>query len=125
MVGVKGFFNGDGTALSSVGIQCAICHSSVDDSFAPGIGKRLDGWANRDLDVGAIVNLSPDLTPVATLLGVPQETVRAVLTKWGPGKFDAEVFMDGKALKPDGNSAATLIPPAFGLAGVNLHTWTG
>jgi hypothetical protein len=125
VVGVKGFFNGDGTALSSVGIQCAVCHSTVDDSFAPGIGKRLDGWANRDLNVGGIINLSPDLTPVATLLGVPAEALRAVLMSWGPGKFDAEVFLDGKAMKPDGTSAATLIPSAFGLAGVNLHTWTG
>jgi hypothetical protein len=125
VVGVKGFFADDGASLTSVGIQCAVCHSTVDDSFAPGIGKRLDGWPNGDLNVGGIINLSPDLTPVATLLGVPQETVRAVLATWGPGKFDAEVFLDGKAMRPDGAPAATLIPPAYGLAGVNLHTWTG
>jgi hypothetical protein len=123
VVGVTGTVNG--TTLESIGIQCALCHSTVDDSFAPGIGKRLDGWANRDLDVGAIINASPDLTPVATLLGVDEATVRAVLMSWGPGKFDAEVFLDGKAVRPGGGSAATLIPPAFGLAGVNLHTWTG
>jgi hypothetical protein len=133
VVGVTGFFNQNGS-LKSVGIQCALCHSTVDNSFAPGIGHRLDGWANRDLNVGAIVALSPNLQPVADLLGTDQNTVRAVLNTWGPGKFDAELFMDGKAFNPapvtDGvtgsqTSAATLIPPAFGLPGVNLHTWTG
>ena len=124
VVGVKGTFNGDGS-LKTVGITCALCHSTVDDSFAPGIGKRLDGWAARDLNVGAIINLSPNLKPVADLLGVDEATVRTVLQSWGPGKFDAELFLDGKAFRPDGKSAATLIPPAFGLVGVNLHTWTG
>jgi cytochrome c5 len=124
VVGVKGSFNGDGS-LQSVGITCALCHSTVDNSFAPGIGKRLDGWANRDLNVGAITALSPNLAPVAELLGVSEATVRTVLQSWGPGKFDAELFLDGKAFRPDGKSAATLLPPAFGLAGVNLHTWTG
>ena len=124
VVGVTGFPDGKG-GLRSVGIQCALCHSRVDDSLAPGIGHRLDGWSNQDLNVGAIVNLSPDLGPVATLLGVPEDTLRQVLLGWGPGRFDAEVFMDGKALRPDGKTGATLIPPAFGLAGVNLHTWTG
>jgi hypothetical protein len=108
-----------------MGIQCALCHSTVDDSLAPGIGHRLDGWANRDLNVGAIVNLAPNLQPFVDLLGVDEATVRAVLNSWGPGKFDAELVLDGKAFQPDGRSAATLIPPAFGLAGVNLHTWTG
>jgi hypothetical protein len=124
VVGVAGFFGNDGK-LTSVGLQCAVCHSTVDDSFAPGIGRRLDGWANRDLDVGKVINLSPDLSTVDALLGVPDETTRKVLLSWGPGKFDAELFLDGKAFRPDGGSAATLIPPAFGLAGVNLHTWTG
>ena len=124
VLGVTGFFEEDGS-LKSMGIQCAFCHSTVDDSLAPGIGHRLDGWANRDLNVGAIVALAPNLEPFATLLGVDEETVRAVLNSWGPGKFDAELILDGKAFQPDGDSAATLIPPAFGLAGVNLHTWTG
>jgi len=124
VVGLTGFFDKQGR-LKSVGIQCALCHSVVDNSFAPGIGRRLDGWANRDLNVGAIVSLAPHLEPVAALLGVDVATVRTVLGAWGPGKFDAELFMDGKAFQPDGRSAATLIPPAFGLAGVNLHTWTG
>ncbi|HEY6002287.1 MAG TPA: hypothetical protein VIV57_05380 [Anaeromyxobacter sp.] len=129
VVGVKGFFDPNGK-LTSMGITCALCHSVVDDSFAPGIGHRLDGWANRDLNVGAIVSLAPNLQPVADLLSLAGPTVdvptlKAVLGMWGPGKFDAGVFLDGKALRPDGKVAATLIPPAYGLAGVNLHTWTG
>jgi hypothetical protein len=124
VVGVTGVFNTSGT-LSSVGIQCALCHSTVDDSFAPDIGRRLDGWANRDLNVGAIIAAAPDLSTLAALLGVDQATVRKVLSSWGPGKFDAELILDGKAFRPDGKPAATLIPPAFGLGGVNLHTWTG
>jgi hypothetical protein len=124
VVGVTGFFHPDGT-LRSIGIQCALCHSTVDDALAPGIGRRLDGWASRDLDVGAIIALAPNLQPVADLLDVDEATVRAVLRSWGPGKFDAGLLLDGQAFQPDGRSAATLIPPAFGLAGVNLHTWTG
>src|SRR5215216_106135 len=134
VVGVQGFFNSDGS-LSAVGITCALCHSTVDDSLAPGIGRRLDGWANRDLNVGAIVALSPDLSPFETLLGVDRATVLEVLNSWGPGKFDAELVLDGKAFNPEqvtdgvvtgtNVSGATLLPPAFGLAGVNLHTWTG
>src|ERR1051325_4165587 len=124
VVGVTGHFDNAGN-LSGIGIQCALCHSTVDDSFAPGIGHRLDGWPNRDLNVGAIVALSPDLSAVDTLLGVDDATTRKVLASWGPGKFDAELFLDGKAFQPDGRSAARLIPPAFGLAGVNLHTYTG
>jgi hypothetical protein len=124
VVGLTGFFDKKKT-LTAVGIQCSFCHSTVDDSLAPGIGRRRDGWANRDLNVGAIIALAPDLSVVTTLLGVDDATLRKVLNGWGPGKFDAEVFLDGKALRPDGKPAATLIPPAFGLLGVNLHTWTG
>ena len=91
----------------------------------PGIGHRQDGWANRDLNVGAIVSLAPDLSAITKLLGVDEPTVKKVLASWGPGKFDAELNLDGKAFRPDGKPAATLIPPAFGLAGVNLHTWGG
>ena len=130
VVGVRGFFDDTGTRLRSVGITCALCHSTVDDSFAPGIGERRDGWAARDLDVGSIIAFSPSVQPFVDLLGIVDPTinaatVRKVLRSWGPGKFDAELLMDGKAFRPDGKSAATLIPPAFGLAGVNLHTWTG
>ncbi len=124
VVGVTGKFDKAGK-IQSMGIQCAFCHSTVDDSFAPGIGKRLDGWANRDLNVGAIVSLAPNLKPFTDLLGVDVATVKKVLASWGPGRFDAELDKDGKAFRPDGGQAGTLIPPAFGLAGVNLHTWTG
>jgi hypothetical protein len=130
VVGVRGFFDDSQQRLQSVGITCALCHSTVDNSFAPGIGHRLDGWAARDLNVGAIIALSPSVQPFVDLLGlvnpaIDDATVRQVLRSWGPGKFDAELLMDGKAFRPDGKPAATLIPPAFGLAGVNLHTWTG
>jgi len=121
VVGVTGRFDPHGQ-LTSVGIQCALCHSTVDDSFAPGIGRRLDGWPNRDLDVGAVVGLAPDLSPITNLLGVDDATVRTVLASWGPGRFDAQLLLDGKAFTPAGGTGATLIPPAFGLAGVNLHT---
>jgi len=124
VVGVTGHFDKSGK-IRSMGVQCAICHSTVDDSFAPGIGKRLDGWANRDLNIGVIVSLAPNLKPFTDPLGVDEGTVKKVLNSWGPGRFDAELDKDGKALRPDGGQAGTLIPPAFGLAGVNLHTWTG
>ena len=123
VVGVVGTVEGGN--LTSLGITCAFCHATVDDSFAPGIGKRLDGWANRDLDVGAIIALAPNLSPIADILQVDIPTVETVLQSWGPGKFDASLLIDGKAFRPDGGPAAVLIPPAFGLAGVNLHTWTG
>jgi hypothetical protein len=123
VVGVRAFTNRQGT-VESVGITCALCHSTVDNSLAPGIGARRDGWANRDLNVGAIIALSPSVAPFAQLLGTDEATVRTVLNGWGPGKFDAEMLMDGKTQGPLGSSA-TLIPPAFGLAGVNLHTFEG
>jgi hypothetical protein len=128
VLGVTGFFTGD--RLTSVGFQCALCHSTVNDSVAPGIGQRLDGWANRDLNVGAIVASAPNLQFFVERLGVVHpgitaDTVRDVLRTWGPGKFDAELLLDGKAFQPDGRSAAALIPNAFDLAGFNLHTWTG
>jgi hypothetical protein len=124
VVGVKGIFNTTGT-LTSMGVTCALCHSTVDDSLAPGIGRRLDGWANRDLNVGAVISLAPNLEPFQTLLGVDRNAVLGVLGSWGPGKFDAQLKLDGKTVTPTGGPAATLIPPAFGLAGVNLHTSTG
>jgi hypothetical protein len=111
--------------LKSVGITCASCHSTVNNSFAPGIGNRLDGWPNRDLNVGAIISLTDNAKPIADMLHVDETTLRTVLSAWGPGKFAAVLFMDGKALKPDGTVAANLIPAAFGLKGVNLTTYTG
>src|SRR6266700_921378 len=134
VVGLNGSFNPNGS-LRSVGISCSLCHSTVDNSLTFGIGHRLDGWANRDLNVGAIAALSPNLQPLADLLGIDVATVGNVLNSWGPGKFDAELFLDGKAFNPqqvtDGVvtgtnvSGATLIPNALGLAGYNQHTWTG
>ncbi len=125
VVGVRGKVAVSTGELFEVGITCAFCHSTVDDSVAPGIGRRLDGWANRDLNVGAIIGISPRLQPIADLLGVDVATVQAVLAIWGPGKFDAHLNLDAKAFRPDGGSGAVLIPPAFGLAGVNLATYTG
>jgi hypothetical protein len=124
VVGVKGTFDNN-KKLLSIGLTCASCHSTVDDAFAPGIGHRLDGWANRDLNVGAIVSMAPNLKPLTDALGVDEATVKKVLASWGPGKFDALLNLDGKAFRPDGKSGATLIPEAFGHAGHNNHTWTG
>jgi hypothetical protein len=124
VVGVTAFANADGS-VRSMGIQCALCHSTVDDSFSKGIGRRLDGWPNRDLNVGAIVALAPNLKPFTDMLRVDEPTLKKVLNSWGPGKYDAELVQDGKAFGPGGKSAATVLPAAFGLAGVNLHTYSG
>lgn len=124
VVGVKGFFNKKGQ-LTAVGIQCALCHSTVDDSFANGIGHRLDGWPNRDLDVGKIIALSPNLGPLARATNYDVGTLKKLLESWGAGRYDAQLNMDGIAYRPDGKPATTLIPAAFGLAGVNLHTYEG
>ena len=110
IVGVKGTVqsvNGK-DALVRVGITCALCHSTVDNSFAPGIGKRLDGWANRDLNPGAIIALSPALTIA----------MKAVYNSWGKGKFDPRHNVDG------GNKPV-VIPPAYGLDGIHRITLTG
>jgi len=124
VVGVKATFELSG-GLKSVGITCASCHSTVDDSFAPGIGRRLDGWPNRDLNVGTIVSLSDNVQPIADLLHVDEPTLRNVLGLWGPGRYAAVLFVDGKAFRPDGRVAANLIPAAFGLKGLELTTYTG
>ncbi len=110
VVGVKGTVEpvGGVERLTKVGITCALCHSTVDNSFAPGIGKRLDGWPNRDLDPGAIISLSPALSAAQ----------KAVYASWGKGKFDPRFNVDGKS-KP------VVIPPAFGLLGVTKVTFTG
>jgi hypothetical protein len=94
VVGVTGLFDALGN-IKSIGLQCAFCHSTVDNSLAPGIGQRLDGWANRDLNVGAIVSLAPNLEPFTDLLGVDVATVKQVLASWGLGRFDAELDMAG------------------------------
>jgi mono/diheme cytochrome c family protein len=127
VVGVKGFFKDpeDGLRLTAIGITCALCHSTVDDSFVKGIGQRLDGWPNRDLDIGAIVALAPTLKPFEQALQLDDATIRKVLKSWGPGRYDAELNQDGKGARPDGKTAATLLPAAFGLVGINLHTYGG
>ena len=134
VVGVTGFFNSDGS-LRSVGLQCAVCHSTVDNSVTTSVGSRVDGWANPDVDIGAFAAMAPNLQPMAELLEVDVPTVQQVLKSWGPGKFDAELFLDGKRFNPQqvshgvvtgaNVSGATMIPNAFGLAGFNQHTWTG
>lgn len=110
VVGLEGRVEkiGGRDVLTRVGITCALCHSTVDDSFARGIGKRLDGWANRDLDPGAIIALSPAIDDLR----------KAVYRSWGPGKFDPRHNVDGLS-KP------VVIPPAFGLEGVHRVTFTG
>lgn len=123
VIGVTGFF--EGGKLSRVGIQCAFCHSTVDNSLARGLGRRLDGWPNRDLNVGAITNLAPNLKAMADAMHKDESSLRRILAEWGPGKYDAELNLDGKGFQPNGRSAATLIPAAYGLAGQNLHTYTG
>jgi hypothetical protein len=122
VLGVVGKFDGDGN-LKSVGLTCAVCHSTVENPT--GIGKRMDGWPNQDLNVGAILSLTPGLKDYCKLLGVEEAQLRKVIAAWGPGRFDAELNLDGKGFRPDGKTAATLIPEAFGHAGHNLHTWTG
>jgi hypothetical protein len=82
VAGVTGFFDNAGR-IKSMGIPCALGHSMVDDLFAPGIGRRLDGWPNHGLNAGAIINLAPDVSPFMVALQVDEATVRAVLNSWG------------------------------------------
>ena len=117
VVGVKGTVSETGQ-LTSVGITCALCHSSVDDSFAPGIGRRLDGWGNTDLNVGAIVALSPAI----------DEATKAEFRTWGPGKYDPRHhYFDGThivGLPMNSPSLPVVIPPIYGLKGVGFETFT-
>lgn len=110
VVGLKGTVEtiGGKDTLTRVGVTCALCHSTVDDSFSPGIGKRLDGWPNRDLDPGAIIALSPALKPEQ----------KAVYSSWGKGKYDPRYNQDGR-------NGPQVIPPAYGLAGIHRITVTG
>ncbi len=124
VVGIKATFD-NSDRIAGVGITCAFCHSTVDDSLAKGIGLRLDGWPNRDLDVGKIVASAPTLAPFSEALGVDEAAVKVVLSAWGPGRYDAELIQDGKGFRPDGKTGATLIPAAFGLAGQSLSTYNG
>jgi mono/diheme cytochrome c family protein len=94
--------------ITRLGVTCALCHSTVDDRIAAGIGSRLDGWPNRQLNPGAIIALSPALTAAQ----------KAVYNSWGPGKYDPRFNFDGK-------NDPTVIPPAYGLAGIHAETFTG
>jgi mono/diheme cytochrome c family protein len=107
VVGLRGEVDGS-NHLARVGVTCALCHSTVDNAFAPGIGHRLDGWPNRDLNVGAIIALSPALPPAT----------KAVYNSWGPGMYDARFNRDGKNIP-------VVIPPAFGLRHVAREVYTG
>jgi hypothetical protein len=115
VVGVKASVDASGR-ITQLGVTCALCHSSVDDSFARGIGKRLDGWANRDLNVGAIVALSPVLN----------DATKAVFRSWGPGMYDPRHHaFDGLNIVPlNSRSIPVLIPPIYGLRGVGFETYT-
>ena len=115
VVGVKGTVDAMGQ-LTKVGVTCALCHSSVDNSFAPGIGKRLDGWANTDLNVGAIAALSPAL----------DEATKAEFSSWGPGKYDPRHHaFDGLNIIPlNSPSSPVVIPPIYGLKGIGFETYT-
>ena len=116
VVGVIGKVNASG-GLDSIGVTCALCHSTVDDSLMPGIGRRLDGWPNRHLNVGAIIALSPVLT----------DAQKTLLNSWGPGKHDPRMHaFDGAAFIPlhDGTFPVVL-PPAYGLRQVPYETYTG
>lgn len=110
VVGLRGTVEtmGGEDVLVRVGTTCALCHSTVDNSFSEGIGHRLDGWQNSDLDPGAIIALSPVLTAAQ----------KAVYTSWGPGMYDPRYNLDGQ-------NGPVVIPPAYGLLGVNSHTYTG
>ena len=109
VVGLKGTVKtaGERDTLVRLGVTCALCHSTVDNSFAPGIGKRQDGWPNRDLNVGAIIALSPAVTAAQ----------KAVYNSWGAGKYDPRYNIDGK-------STPLVLPPAYGLAEVKNETYT-
>jgi hypothetical protein len=110
VVGLQGTVTtvGGVDTLTSIGTTCALCHSTVDNSVQPGIGRRLDGWANTDLNVGAIIALSPAVTP----------DQKAVYNSWGPGRYDPRFNIDGQ-------NFPVPIPPAYGLTGTNLATYTG
>jgi hypothetical protein len=124
VVGVKAFFD-EKRNLRAIGITCAICHSTVDNSFADGIGRRLDGWPNRDLNIGAVIGLAPNLKPFTETLGYDDKELRHVFT---PGERDDTMPSSTWTAKVSGQTEKqrpTLLPAAFGLAGVNLHTYSG
>lgn len=107
VVGLQASFDEDGR-IARLGVTCALCHSTVDDALLPGIGHRLDGWPNRDLDPGAIIAMSPALTAQQ----------KAVYSSWGKGRYDPRYNQDGR-------NGPQVIPPAYGLAGIHRITTTG
>lgn len=117
VVGLTGFFDGE-RRLVSVGVQCALCHSTVDDAVAPGVGHRLDGWANRDLNVGAMLSLAPNLAPFTALTQAEDGALRRAFRDWGPGKLDPRLVLDAERVDLGQRRPPRLIPPVFGLAGV-------
>ena len=115
VIGVIGKVVGANDTLATIGITCALCHSTVDNAVAPGIGRRLDGWPNHTLNVGAIIALSPAVIN------------KAPFQSWGPGKFDARLeYFNGKNIVSlNSFTLPVVIPPAFGLKGVGFETYTG
>jgi len=116
VVGVRGTV--ENGVVTRIGVTCALCHSTVDDAAAPGIGRRLDGWPNRDLDPGAIIALTPGLPTLAAQLGVETAVAKAALESWGPGRYDARFNQDKE-------SFPVMLPAAYGLKDVALETYTG
>jgi cytochrome c553 len=116
VVGVRGTV--EAGTITKIGITCALCHSTVDNSVTAGVGKRLDGWPNHDLDPGAIISLTPGLSALTAKLGVDHATAKTALGSWGPGRYDARFNQDTE-------SHAVLLPPAYGLRDVALETYTG
>jgi len=116
VIGLRGVV--ENGMITKLGITCALCHSTVDNSAAPGIGKRLDGWPNRDLNPGAILSLTPGLPALAASLAVPAADAKAALSAWGAGRYDARFNQDKQ-------SHPVLLPPAYGLRDVALETYTG
>jgi hypothetical protein len=109
VLSVVGTFDAAGK-MTKVGLTCAVCHSTVDDAFSAGIGHRLDGFGNRDLNPGAIIAATPNVSLLAKTLEVDLATVKKVLASWGPGRFDALLDKDGKAMRPDGKQAGRSFP---------------
>jgi hypothetical protein len=115
IIGLAGRVVGPYDRLASIGTTCALCHSTVDNRIAPGIGRRLDGWPNRTLNVGAIIALSPAVTD------------KAPFQSWGPGKFDPrfQIFDGTRIIRRHSSTLPVVLPPIFGLRGVGFETFTG
>jgi hypothetical protein len=105
VVGLRAEF--DGNRIKRIGITCALCHSTVDNALLPGIGHRIDGAPNTDLQVGKILAMLPVFT----------DAQKAVLRSWPKGTYDPRMNFDGK-------STPLVLPPAYGLADVKNETYT-